>query len=129
MKVAGKILSEWLGFAVLCLVTAPPLAAINEPCKITTAINPPSATADHRAAPPGNEAQFSASSTVEGNCPMIPDVRGEWSSSDLDNTTISSQSATEALAVCLHATPQPVTIRYSGRIRGHAFPAATLICK
>lgn len=104
-------------------------AAVNEPCKITTAINPPSATADHSAAPPGNQVQFSLFSSVEGNCPMIPDIRGEWSTSDLENTTIISQSSGQALAVCLHETPQPVSIRYSGRIRGHEFPPATLVCR
>lgn len=106
-----------------------PCAAVNQPCKITASVNPSAATVDHSAAPPDNHAQFSLSSSVEGNCPMIPDIRGEWSTSDPENTTITIPSSTEAVAVCLHETPRPVTIRYSGRIHGHEFPPATLICK
>ena len=118
-----------LAILLLCLLLNLFCGAVNEPCKITTAIHPPSATADHTAPAPANAVQFSLSSSVEGNCPMIPDMGGEWSTSDPDNTTISGQSPTEAVAVCLRATPAPVTITNSGRIRGHKFPAATLVCK
>ncbi|HTZ98424.1 MAG TPA: hypothetical protein VMB18_18625 [Terriglobales bacterium] len=103
--------------------------AANEACKITMAITPTNATADHSAPAPGNQVQFLLSSSVEGNCPMIPDSRGVWTTSDSENTTISNNPSTAGLAVCLRETPQPVTISNSGRIRGRSYPPATLICK
>jgi len=94
-------------------------------CTINTAILPLNATADHNAAAPGNEVQFSLSSAVEGNCPMIPDILGQWSTSDPANTTISNQG----LATCLGATAEPVTISNSGMVRAHRYPTAALMCK
>jgi hypothetical protein len=82
-------------------------------CTIHTAIIPPNATADHSAAVPGNQAQFSLTSTVRGNCPLIPDQLGIWSTSDPVNTTISNQAPTQGLATCLSATPTPATISNS----------------
>jgi hypothetical protein len=114
---------------LLVAAAIPSLGAANDSCEITTTITPLNATAHHNAASPGNEAQFAASATVKGNCPMIPDVVGKWSTSDPENTMISSPSPANASATCLHQTPQPVTITYSGRIRGRTFPAATLVCK
>jgi hypothetical protein len=99
--------------------------ASNKDCLIQTAINPTSATADHAAAPPENHVQFSLQSSVKGNCPMIADRLGVWSTSDPVNTSIDNQG----LAVCLHPTSSPATISNSGTIRGHGFPSATLLCK
>jgi hypothetical protein len=98
-------------------------------CTITAAVIPPSATADHSLLPPGNQAQFTTTSTVTGNCPLIPDQLGSWATSDTANTSISNQSPTQGLATCLGATPAPATITYSGTVRGHTFTAATLTCK
>jgi hypothetical protein len=98
-------------------------------CMITTGITPPNATADHNATVPGNEVQFSLSSTVKGNCPLTPDFVGVWSISDPVNTTLSNQAPTQGLATCLNATPTPATISNTSTIRGHAFPSATLVCK
>lgn len=94
-------------------------------CTIHTAILPEKATADHAAKAPENEVKFSLSSTVEGNCPMIPDRKGEWSTSDPENAMIGSQG----VATCVNATPQPVTIRNSGMVRGRPYPSATLVCR
>lgn len=98
-------------------------------CTVTAAVIPPSATADHGLLPPGNQAQFTTTSTVTGNCPLIPDQLGSWSTSDPANTTISNQAPTQGLAICLNATPNPAAISYSGTVRGHTFTAATLTCK
>ena len=113
----------WI-FEILVLITAACSVASAE-CNIHTAIAPATATADHAAAAPGNEVQFSLTSTVEGNCPMIPDRIGEWSTSDPASTMIS----TKGLATCANATPEPVTIRNSGMVRGRPYPSATLVCK
>jgi hypothetical protein len=114
---------------ILCLLMTLPAVAVNDPCTITTTITPLNATADHNADSPGNQVQFSLASSVKGNCPLIPDIAGEWSTSDPENTTISNDPANAGLAVCLHETPTPATITYSGRIRGRTFPSATLDCK
>lgn len=98
-------------------------------CSIMTTITPLNATADHNAQPPGNQVRFVLASSVKGECPMIPDTRGTWTTSDSDNTAIRNDPNHSGLAVCLYETQQPVTIRYSGRIRGREFPPATLVCK
>jgi len=98
-------------------------------CMVTTAIAPVNATADHNAAAPGNEVQYSLSSTVKGNCPLIPDFFGVWSTSDPVNTTISNEASTQGLATCLNATPTPATISNSGMITGKGYPSVTLVCK
>jgi hypothetical protein len=98
-------------------------------CTINTAIIPPNATADHSAAMPGNQVQFSLASTVKGFCPLMPDRIGVWSTSDPVNTTISNQAPTQGLATCLNATPTSATISNSSTVRGHVFPSATLVCK
>lgn len=103
--------------------------AANDSCSITTVITPLSASADHSAPAPGNQVRFVLASSVKGNCPMIPDSRGTWTTSDPENTTISNDPNTAGLAVCLHATPNPVTIGNSSRVRGQAYPSATLVCK
>jgi hypothetical protein len=111
-------------FLIACAVLSACGIARGE-CTIHSAIVPTNATADHSAKPPGNEARFSLSSTVEGNCPMIPDRKGKWSTSDPENTMIGSQG----VATCVNATATPVTILNSGTVRGRPYPSATLVCK
>jgi hypothetical protein len=98
-------------------------------CTIKTAIIPANATADHGAAAPGNQAQFSLSSSVKGNCPLVPDFEGVWSTSDPVNTSISNQAPTEGLAICLSATTTAATISNSSTVSGKGFPSTTLVCK
>jgi hypothetical protein len=117
------------GEALSCLLLGSCGAVAREPCTITAAVIPASATADHRLPPPGNLVQFSAASTVTGNCPLMPDHMGSWSTSDAVNTSISNQPSTRGLAMCLDATPTPATVAYSGTVRGRAFTPATLTCK
>jgi hypothetical protein len=98
-------------------------------CMMTTGIAPENATADHNATPPGNEVQFSLSSTVQGNCPLVPDFLGVWSTSGPVNTAISNQAPTQGLATCLNATSTPATISNSSTVRTKAYPSSSLVCK
>jgi len=90
---------------------------------------PPNATADHTAAAPGDQVQFSTTATVTGPgvCPQFV-TGGVWTTSDAVNTAISNQPATQGLATCLNATPSPATITYTGTIFGVRFKPATLTC-
>ena len=123
-------MGPWLlALVFLCASMAACGGISSDRCVVTNAIAPVNATADHNATAPGNEVQFSLSSTVKGNCPLIPDFAGVWSTSDSVNTTISNQAPTQGLATCLNATSTPATISNSGTVRGHSFPPATLVCK
>ncbi len=100
-------------------------------CAISASVTPATATADHTVAPPGNEAQFRLSSQVTGNCPLVPDSQGVWSTSDPVNTSltaIQAQPGNNVTATCLGATSGPVTISNSSTIRGKTFAPATLTC-
>lgn len=96
-------------------------------CTITAAITPATATADPSLPPPGNQVQFSLSSSVKGNCPLIPDTLGVWSTSDTTHTSITQQG----LATCTTNGPTAIaaTISNSGTVGGHPFTSATLTCK
>ena len=100
-------------------------------CTIVAGVNPPAATADHALAAPANQVQFTASSTVTGNCPLTPDTLGTWATSDTNDITLSPnpQSPLQVTATCRAATATPATISYSGTVRGRAYTSATLSCK
>ena len=95
----------------------------NNTCTISAAITPATAIADHTLAPPGNQAQFSLTSSVKGNCPYVADLVGVWSSSDPTNAPINGQG----VATCKAATS--ATISNNSTVRGHSFTSATLTCK
>jgi hypothetical protein len=99
--------------------------ASSDTCTINAAILPQNAAADHSAAAPGNQVRFSLTSSVKGNCPLMPDRAGVWSTSDQVNTTITS----EGLATCRNATGTSATISNSSTVHGHPFAPATLVCK
>src|ERR1041385_7670786 len=94
-------------------------------CNITAFVTPLSAISDHLAAPPDDQVQFATVSNVSGNCPLIADTLGTWSTSEPGNTSIDSTG----LATCLGATPPPATISNSGTVRGRNFVPATLPCR
>ena len=100
-------------------------------CTIVAAVNPPTATADHTLAAPGNQVQFTASSTVTGNCPLTPDTLGSWATSDANNVALTTnpQSPLQVTATCRGATATPATISYSGTVRGRPYTAAALTCR
>jgi hypothetical protein len=118
-----------LPLALLCGLMATCGGTSSDTCMITPGVTPPNATADHNAAAPGNELQFSLSSTVKGNCPLVADSVGVWSTSDAANTTISNQAPTQGLATCLNATPTPATISNSSTVRTKTYPSSSLVCK
>jgi len=98
-------------------------------CTINNVIIPLNAVANPSAAAPGNQAQFSLAVKEMGNCPLVADFGGVWSTSDPVNTSISNQAPTQGLAICLNATPTPVTITNTSRTGGIPFPSAILVCK
>jgi hypothetical protein len=118
-----------LPLLLLCGLMAACGGISSDTCVITTAMTPPNATADHNATAPGNVVQFSLSSTVKGNCPLVADFVGVWSTSDPVNTTISNQAPTQGLATCLNATTAPATISNSSMVRAKAYPSSSLVCK
>lgn len=101
----------------------------SDTCVITASITPQNPTADHNAAAPGNQVQFSLLSSVKGNCPLTPDFVGVWSTSDPVNTTISNQVPTQGVATCLNATATPATISNSSTVRTKTYPSTTLVCR
>lgn len=116
-----------LSLTFSALIAACSCGGGNNQCSITATVTPASATADHTAAPPGNQVQFALNSTAKGNCPLTPDAIGIWSSSDTVNVSISNQS-TAGLATCLGPTASPVTITNSGKVRGQPYQSASLTC-
>src|ERR1700722_1595952 len=128
-EVLRLYIGPWLSSLLLLCASLVACGVSSDRCSVTTSIAPVNATADHNAAAPGNEVQFSLSSTVKGNCPLIPNFVGVWSTSDSVNTTISNQASTQGLATCLSATPTPATISNSGTVTGKSYPSVTLICK
>ena len=98
-------------------------------CSVSASVTPANATANHAAAAPGNQVQFSIASTVTGNCPLIPDAIGTWSTSDPVHTSISNQAGTQGLATCVSATTIPATISTTGTVRGRSVSSTTLTCQ
>jgi hypothetical protein len=101
--------------------------------------SPATATADHAAAPPGNEQQFSvvegeSFSNASGICAVPAVVRlvyPVWTSPDPLNITISSANdASNGLAVCKNATAGPVTLTATSGTGATALTASVqLTCK
>jgi Flp pilus assembly protein TadG len=109
----------------LCAILPAGCGGTAPSCTITANVAPAAATADHALAAPGNQVQFSAQSSVTGTCPLSPDTKGTWSTSDTTNTSIDQQG----LATCLAATSTPATISNSGLVREiKGFTPATLTC-
>jgi hypothetical protein len=108
---------------LLTLVCGLMAACGTNTCVISTTIEPTSATVNHTST--HNTEQFSLKSSVAGNCPLVPDFEGTWSTSDSVNTAINDQG----LATCLNATTGAVTISNSSNVRGKAFPNASLTCQ
>lgn len=115
-----------LFFSLAAVVSASSCGATpSNSCLVTANITPAAASADHVVASPGNQVQFALNTSVAGNCPLIADKLGAWSSSDPLNVSISSTG----VATCLGATPSAVTIANSGTVRGHTYQSASLSCQ
>jgi hypothetical protein len=105
-------------------------------------VSPAVATADHMAAAPGDQQQFSAYSSFKPSATStgcaIPQVIAKltptWTVSDPTNVRISSaQDATNGLATCLGTTKSPVTVSAIGTPASggpsQTLATATLTCK
>jgi hypothetical protein len=95
------------------------------PCRASAALSPTNVTADSSLPPPGDQVQFMLAASATGSCPKAPEVSGSWTTSDPANTAVSKRG----LVTCLHATPTPATISYSGTFRAQTYSPATLTCK
>ena len=109
----------------------------------TLNVSPPSATADHNMAPPGNSQQFMAfgGQTSNANCAYTQATLTtvSWTVSDTTNATIgntmtgNAQTNNYGLATCLHSAATPITVTAvlpAGQNSGHtASGTAILTCK
>jgi hypothetical protein len=120
-----KTLLLFLAAIFLSVVSAGCGGSPQNSCNITAIVSPLSALSDHLAAPPDDQVQFATVSSVSGDCPLVPDTVGTWSTSAPGNTSIDSTG----LAKCLGATTTPATISNSGTVRGREFISATLTCR
>jgi hypothetical protein len=120
-----KTLLLFLAAIFLSVVSAGCGGSPQNSCNITAIVSPLSAISDHLAAPPDDQVQFATVSSVSGDCPLVPDTVGTWSTSAQGNTSIDSTG----LAKCLGATTTPATISNSGTVRGRKFSSATLTCR
>ncbi|MGZ4900906.1 MAG: hypothetical protein ACXV8X_14710 [Candidatus Angelobacter sp.] len=102
---------------------------------VALAVAPPTATADHLAAAPGNKISFVASDVSPAGCiptpgPLRLDLK--WSVSDPANVSIgNTQNVDYGVATCINATPAPVTVTATGTNKNGATitGTATLACK
>ena len=86
----------------------------NGPCGVDgIVVAPPTATADHAAAAPGNSQMFSASFQPKGNsgCPAVTAalVNSNWTVSD-PSVHLSSSPTTHVTATCTATVSTPVTV-------------------
>ena len=92
----------------------------SDQCTVASmAVDPSTGTADHNAAPPGNEQQFFSDGTMTGSCPAppmsTPIRRGLqdviWTVSDAANVSISNvKDSTFGTATCLGPTSGAATV-------------------
>jgi len=99
---------------VLCGCAASGSTSCND--TLVFGVGPKSGTANHSAASPGNEQQFTATEalTAAPGCAVpqfIELVYPAWTSSDpVDVTVSSARGPTNGLATCVNATLAPVTL-------------------
>jgi hypothetical protein len=108
-------------------------------CSLTDAleVGPTSATADHAASVPGNQAQFQAVLAPHASAPSCPVpqylvlVDATWTLSDsLDAQISSAATSTNGLATCNNAASNPITVTAAYTVSGATQTAtATLVCK
>lgn len=104
---------------------------------VGVSVSPNTATADHTAAPPGNQQQFFASNSfpIKQGCAAITAAilnNVTWSTSDPGDVSISNtQGSTYGVATCINAVSSPVTITATQpRQGGGTFVGtASLTCK
>lgn len=127
LLVLGSVLTILTG----CGGTAPP------DCSAATAlaVAPQTGTADHAAAPPGNQVSFVGQDMPPASCPPTPGAPRmdlKWSVSDPVNVTIGNiQGVDYGVATCKNATAGAVTVTASGNntLKMPITGTAALTCK
>ena len=128
-------------FAEICLASA--LAALcagcggrsSSDCVVTgIGISPDPASADHLAAPPGNNVPFLAFNITAGNCPLAPTQPRQdviWSVSDPLNVSIGNTAGVDYGVATCKAAASGVTVTATGAIDSGiiAKGSASLTCK
>jgi hypothetical protein len=100
-------------------------------------LSPKTATADHSAAAPGNQQQFTSESgeTAKGTDCAVPlvveQVRPVWTNPEpLEISISSANDSTNGLATCLAATNGPITLTATtGSGKSAATATASLTCE
>jgi hypothetical protein len=129
----------YLSLGALLLAAALVLAGCgnHQDCALTAlTVAPPSASADHIAAAPGNQIQFFAGASSSKGCALAACMNcwGQtWSVSDPVNVSISNGVNDNGTATCLGTTNGPVTITATTQVAGksaHTLTAtSTLTCR
>jgi hypothetical protein len=139
----GGYRANYESFSLFCLLLALVAFGVScggssaPDCSVATALNilPSVATADHSAAPPGNQTQFVGFDQLVPGCPPTPgplrtDLK--WTVSDPVNVTIgNTQNVDYGLAACKNATAAAVTVTATGtNSKGATITGtSTLTCK
>lgn len=113
---------------LVCMMVAAGLTGCggssNPDCTVTSLnLAPPSGTANHLSASPGNKVQFAGFDSLQSlpsGCVTVaitqasrPDLK--WTVSDAANVTIgNTQNVDYGVATCVNAAPGPVTVTASG---------------
>jgi hypothetical protein len=127
-----------LGLGCLSAVFLGCAASQNQSCDLTSvlAVGPASATPDHSATPPGNQAQFQATVAPYSSNPSCPIpqyillLQPTWTISDPLDAQISSAAGTNGVATCMNAAANPITVSASYTSNGTTqTKTATLTCK
>ncbi|HEY6968831.1 MAG TPA: hypothetical protein VJA94_06495 [Candidatus Angelobacter sp.] len=114
-----------------CGGTAPPDCSVAVGLKVA----PQTATADHSAAPPGNQISFVALDMPPASCPPTPGAPRldlTWSVSDPGNVTIgNTQGVDYGVATCKNASANPATVTAAGtnKLKMPINGTASLTCK
>jgi hypothetical protein len=106
-------------------------------CMIALTVEPPTGSADHRAAAPGNQVKYAAwYGPTQGSSCLIPELdvtNATWTSSDpLDVQVSSAPGDTNGLATCTGATSGAATLTASYTPAAGSAPVsgtATLTCQ
>jgi len=94
-------------------------------CVASPALEPAQGVADSAQPVPRNQMQFVIAARTKGDCQPAAIDGGTWTTSDPANTTIDGQGT----ATCLHPTPTPAIITFTGTFHEHSFAPPSLTCK
>ena len=126
LLVLGSVLTILTG----CGGTAPPDCSI----AVALAVAPQSGTADHAAAPPGNQVSFVGLDMAPASCPPTPGAPRldlKWFVSDPNVTIGNTQGVDYGVATCKNATTGAVMVTASGtnKLKMPITGTAALTCK